>query len=261
MKTVFSLVCAIGIAVVTLFVNTTFASDDFPLRAKYPDAKPISTEDLAKAGDTAVVIDVRSTVEFDVAHVNGAKHVPLSKASFTADLEKVRDKNGAALMAFYCNGHKCAKSYKAYEQAAAAGFTNIVVYDGGIFDWITAHPEKATLMGKTPAPADKIIPESELAKRMLPFAEFKAKAGEANAMAIDIREPMQRKNIPDVANLRNIPLDQLLGLLKKKQFADKHLYILDAVGKQVEWLQYHLDDNGYSNYNFLAGGVGEIDAK
>lgn len=255
MKTGFSLVCAIGIALVTLCANVASASDDFPLRAKYPDAKPISTEELVAAVD-AVVVDVRSTFEYDVVHVNGAKHVPLSKASFVTDLEKVREKTGAAIMAFYCNGHKCAKSYDAYVKAAAAGFTNIAVYDSGIFDWMTAHPDKATLLGKTPAAADKIIPESELKKRMLPLDEFKAKAAEANAMAIDIRDPMQRKTIPEVANLRNIPLDQLLALLKKKQFADKNLYICDAVGKQVEWLQYHLEDNGYVNYNFLAGGVG-----
>lgn len=257
MKTVFSLVCGVGLAVATLLVGTALAADDFPLRAKYPDAKTISTDDLAKAGDAAIIVDVRSAVEYDVARINGAKHVPLSKASFATDLEKAREKTGAALMAFYCNGHKCAKSYDAYVKAAAAGFTNIAVYDGGIFDWITAHPDKATLMGQTPAPADKIIPESEFKKRMLPLDEFKTKAVEANAMAIDIREPMQRKVIPDIANLRNIPLDQLIGLIQKKQFADKNLYILDAVGKQVEWLQYHLEANGYANYTFLAGGVGE----
>lgn len=255
MRHKFYLGLAVFMVCTAMIVTKVAAEDDFPLRAKYPDAKPISTEELTKGYDSAVIVDVRSTVEFEVARINSAKHVPITKASFAADLEKVRGKAEAAPMSFYCNGHKCAKSYEAYAKAAEAGFTNIFVYDGGIFDWMKANPDKATLMGKTPAPADKIIPESELKKRMIPLDEFKTKAAEANAMAIDIREPMQRKVIPDVKNLRNIPLDQLIGQLQKKQFADKHLLILDAVGKQVEWLQYHLEENGYSNYNFLTKGV------
>ena len=236
-------------------VATVQAADEFPLRAKYPDMKTISTEDLLKGYDGTVIVDVRSTVEFNVARVNSAQHVPISKASFATDLEKVRGKADAKPMAFYCNGHKCPKSYEAYGNAAEAGFTNIFVYDSGIFDWITANPDKATLMGKSPAPADKIIPEAKLKERMIPMADFKAKAAEASAMVIDIREPIQRKVIPDIKGLRNMPMDQLLEQLKKKQFADKELLLLDAVGKQVEWLQYHLEENGYTKYHFLAGGV------
>lgn len=255
MKKNFFLGLAMVVACTAIFAAKAPAADDFPLRAKFPDMKTISTEDLAKGYDSTIIVDVRSTVEFDVARINSAKHVSISKASFVADLEKVRAKTDAKPMAFYCNGHKCAKSYEAYGKAAEAGFANLLVYDGGIFDWMTAHPDKATLMGVTPAPADKIIPEADLKKRMIPMADFKAKAAEANAMAIDIRDPAQRKVIPDVANLRSMPLDQLIEQLKKKQFADKNLLILDAVGKQIEWLQYHLEANGYVNYSFLANGV------
>lgn len=256
MRIKFYLGLAAFMVCVAMFGTKVSAADDFPLRAKYPDMKTISTEELTKGYDDTIVVDVRSGEEFEVCRVNSAKHVALSKASFIADLEKVRGKTDAKPMAFYCNGHKCEKSYQAYEKAAAAGFTGIFVYDGGIFDWMTANPDKATLMGKTPAPADKIIPESELKKRMISLDEFKAQAADTKAMVIDIREPLQRKVIPDVPNLRNIPMDQLIGQLKKKQFIDQHLLILDAVGKQVEWLQYHLVENGYTNYNFLANGVG-----
>jgi len=255
MRNKFYLGLAVFMACAAMFVTKVSAADDFPLRAKFPDMKTISTEDLTKGYDSTIIVDVRSAVEFDVARINSAKHVSISKASFAADLEKVRGKTDAKLIAFYCNGHKCAKSYEAYGKAAEAGFANIVVYDSGIFDWMKANPDKATLMGVTPAPADKIIPESELKKRMIPMAEFKTKAAEANAMVIDVREPAMRKVIPDVPNLRNMPLDQLIEQVKKKQFADKNLLILDAVGKQVEWLQYHLDANGYTNYSFLANGV------
>ena len=121
-----------------------------------------------------------------------------------------------------------------------------------------ANPDKATLMGQTPAPAENIIPKSELKKRMISFSDFKAKASDGNTMAIDIRDSFQRKVIPDVANLKHIPLDDLLGHLKKKEYQDKQLLILDAVGKQVRWLQYYLEDYGYTNYSFLEKGVGGI---
>ena len=248
----FPLICSVLFLVMS---SNLMASDDFPLRAKYPDVKPVSTEDMAKDFEKYLVIDVRSTMEFDVAHINGSKHVTLSKASFVKDLEKVRGKGDSQPMAFYCNGHTCAKSYKAYVKASEAGFTNIFAYDAGIFDWIMANPDKANLMGQTPASQDKIIPKSELKKKMLGIADFTAKAGEGNAMVVDIREPFQRKTIPEIPKLRNIPVDRLLGLLKKKQFSDKSLMILDAVGKQVRWLQYHLEENGYSNYYFLEKGV------
>ena len=143
------------------------ADDDFPLRAKYPEVKVISTEDMVARYDDTIIVDVRSTMEFDVAHVAKAAHVSVSKATFSSDLEKVRSKNGTTPVAFYCNGHTCAKSYKAAKKAQEAGFANVYAYDAGIFDWIMAQPEMATLMGKTPASKESIIPKSELKKRII----------------------------------------------------------------------------------------------
>jgi len=234
------------------------ADDDFPLRAKYPDVKVMSTDELATAYDATIVVDVRSQMEFDVAHVNKANHVPLSKDTFAADLEIIRGKSDAAAMAFYCNGHTCAKSYKAAKASQAAGFQNIYAYDSGIFDWINAQPDKATLMGKTPASKDQIISKKDLNSKMLSYDAFKTKASEPNAKVIDIRDQFQREKIPDIPGLRNIPLDQLTELLEKKQYIDKQLLILDAVGKQVRWLQYYLEEFGYTNYAFLKGGVKAI---
>lgn len=234
------------------------ASDEYPLRAKYPDVKVMTTQDLNAGFDAAIVVDVRSTMEFDVAHVNKAKHVPISKATFIKDLEKVREKKSATSIVFYCNGHTCAKSYKAAQQTAAAGFDNVYAYDSGIFDWIMAFPDKATFMGRTPAPKEKIIPKSELSKRMLSFAEFKKAAEAGDVVVIDIRDPFQRKKIPSINGLRNIPLDRLTKLLQQKEFSGKKLLLLDAVGKQVRWIQYYLVENGYTDYAFLEKGVAGI---
>lgn len=242
---------------ITLVANTS-ASDDFPLRAEYQDVEVMSTDELAANFDNTLIVDVRSGMEYDVAHINKAVNVSISKATFTKDLEAVRAKDDPTPLAFYCNGHTCSKSYKAAKKAAADGFNNVYAYDAGIFDWIISQPDKATLMGKTPASKDKIISKSELKKRMLAYTDFLAKAGSDNAVNIDIRDPFQRKDIPDVPKLRNIPLDRLTKLLQEKKFQGQQLLFLDAVGKQVRWLQYHLEENGYDNYYFLEKGVAGI---
>lgn len=158
-------------------------------------------------------------------------------------------------MAFYCNGHSCAKSYKAAQLALSLGFTNVYSYDGGIFDWIMAAPNKATLMGETPARADRIISNEEFARRLLDFETFASQGEEKNTVVIDIRDPFQRELKPNMPGIRNIPLDPLLDLVVSRIWTEKRLLFLDAVGKQVRWLQYFLESYGYFDYAFLKGGV------
>lgn len=251
----------ISLALLMVFscLAQAFAADDeFPLRKKYPEVKYITTEDLAAQYEDIIIVDVRSTMEFDVAHINKAEHVSISQATFTKDLELVRAMDGSTPMAFYCNGHTCAKSYQAAEAAQKAGFANVFAYDAGIFDWIMAQPDKATLIGKTPAAKEKIIPKSRLEEKTIPFDQLMARAAQPDTVNIDIRDPFQREVIPTIPMLRNIPLDRLIKLLEKGQFKEKQLLIIDAVGKQIGWLQYYLEEYGYTNYAFLAGGVRAI---
>ena len=250
------------VLVVLVFASSSLA-EDFPLRTKYPQLTPISTADLLAGYDSTIVVDVRSTMEFDVAHVSKAKHISVSKKSFLSDLEKVRAKGGSALIAFYCNGTTCAKSYKAADAATQAGFKNVRVYDAGIFSWITENPEKGTLLGKSPADPAKLISKADLKKRMLTYNDFKAKAEAGNVVVVDVRDPLQRAKATDLPQnkaiklkgVREIPMDRMVKLIEKKQFQDKTLLVLDAVGKQVRWLQYYLEDKGYTNYFFLEKGV------
>jgi rhodanese-related sulfurtransferase len=236
-------------------VLTAAAEEGFPLREKFPKVKYISTEALNRDYQNTIIVDVRSKIEYDVIHINKAVHVPITTTLFIKDLAKVRDKDGKAPMAFYCNGHTCAKSYEAAEQAMEAGFRDVYVYDAGIYDWVKAYPDKGTLMGKTPVPVNKLISHEMLAKKKINYDEFKKKTQNPGAMVIDIREPFQRDTIPQLPMLRNIPSDRFAELLKKGEFKDKELLILDAVGKQVEWIQYYLDMYGYKNYYFLDKGV------
>jgi rhodanese-related sulfurtransferase len=259
-KTFYQLTVVAG--VLLLMAGNVFSAE-FPLREKYPDVKPVTLESLNAAYDRTIIIDVRAAEEYDVIHINKAQHIPVTNKSFLTDLEKVRGKEDSVDIAFYCNGHTCAKSYKAAEMAMGEGFKNVYCFDAGIFEWATAHPEKTTLLGKSPVDTSKLISNDALNAKKIGWDEFKAKAAEPNSIVIDSRDPFQRAKDTDLDQnknvvlngIRNIPMDRLTGLLQKGELKDKQLLIFDAVGKQVQWLQYHLQEAGYNNYYFLDKGV------
>jgi rhodanese-related sulfurtransferase len=230
--------------------------ESYPLRARFPKVKYITIESLNRSFNNVIIVDVRSDLEYNVIHINGSRHVPIANANFSAEVKALRAGDPASPIAFYCNGHQCAKSYEAAELAMALGIGRVIAYDSGIHDWVQSFPDKTTLMGVTPAPKNKLIAKEKFQRRKIKFAEFVRKSKEENAVVIDIREPFQRKEIPDFPNLRNIPVDRLVKVLEgNAEFKDKTLLITDAVGKQVEWLQYYLEKYGYTNFYFLENGV------
>lgn len=232
------------------------AGGEYPLRSKFPKVKYMTTEALNNSYRNVIIVDVRSQLEFDVIHINSARHIPVTTASFVDEVKALRARNPSSPIVFYCNGHECAKSYEAAELAISKGISDVAAYDSGIYDWVQIHPEKTTLMGKTPAPPQQLISKEKFKKHTLKFAEFMSKTNDPNVLLIDIREPFQRKEIPLFPNLRNIPTDRLVKLLEgSAEFKGQTLLITDAVGKQVEWLQYYLEKYGYTNYYFLEKGV------
>lgn len=250
--------CIVLCLLVFFFAAAAWAAE-FPLREKpeFKELTPVTTADLyawGKAGQS-VVVDVRSIEEYEVIHVNGSKHIPISQKDFLAQLEKARGKSDGKKLAFYCNGVTCAKSYEACRAAKDAGFINVFVYDAGIPEWAAEHAEDTTLLGKTPADPSKLITKAQLKDHTVDFAAFKAKAA-SGAEVIDIRDPMQRKDqLPGVAGVKSIPFERMVPLLRKGAFKGKTLLIFDAVGKQIQWLQYYLEDSGQKDYLFLEGGV------
>ena len=226
----------------------------FPYREKYSDVEILSTEQLRKSYQNVIIVDVRSRFEFDVVHINKAVNIPLASAKFTTLLENLRGKNESIPLVFYCNGHTCTKSYKAAQEAIAAGFERVFAYDSGIFDWLRANRDYTTLLNASPAPLDKLVSNHYFQSRLLDFDKFKKKAVEKNAVVIDIRDELQRATNLALST-KELPLDQLLIKLNSGQYKDKQLLIFDAVGKQVRWLQYVLKDNGYENYYFLRDGI------
>ncbi len=234
-------------------------SDEYPNRALYPDVRIITTDELRKRLDTSIIVDVRSRYEFDTLHIKGARNVPLHSPRFVEQIRQLSAEHPDKRIVFYCNGKTCRKSYKAARRAQKYDVKNVFAYDAGIFDWARAHPEQAVLLGKSPVPADRLISRETFKAHLLEPEAFLEKAHQPGAIVIDIRDIRQREGIsllPPGQEQRE-PLDNE-ALRKHVELARKEgrpLLIYDAVGKQVRWLQYFLEQEGVKDYWFMRGGI------
>lgn len=256
-----TMLCLVGVAMALVVSSplSVFAAD-FPGRAKYPSVKTISTDELsaaAKAG-SAVLVDVRSPVEYDVIHPVNALHISVSDAKFESAIKDLAAKNASKTIAVYCNGVTCYKAYEAAERATAAGVASVVAYDAGVPDWAAKFPDKTLLLGKRMSESKKaMISEAAHTERVMSFDAFKKAAAADNAMVIDVRDNVQKSGaLPGLEKAISIPLDKFIpNFVKTKANQDKRLLIFDQVGKQVVWLEYYLIENGYKDYTFLKGGA------
>jgi len=109
-----------------------------------PKTPEISTDELRHvlANKSAIVFDVRPSLEFSISHIPGAVNVAqkpgTSKALYVSDVAEVGrilsgDKSKAIVL--YCNGPFCGKSKRASEGLLAAGFTNVKRYQLGMPVW------------------------------------------------------------------------------------------------------------------------------
>ena len=244
------------ITLISLLLPVWAQSSEYPGRTTYPKVEVYETSQLNTSFNDVIVVDVRSSFEFNTLHINNAINIPLNSRKFVKRVKQLQ--SGGKQIIFYCNGHSCYKSYKAATKARKARIPNVFAYDSGIFDWANAHPEKATLLGKTPVNTNRLLGKQDLKKYMLDPVDFSAKIDD-QSIILDIRDSVQRgllelfpyrqKNIP-MENLKE--LNDFLNAVKK---SGKTLLVYDEAGKQVRWLQYYLENKGISEYFFMAGGV------
>lgn len=249
-----------------LLLSSSVQAEQFPLREKFPDVATISTAELHQRYSEFTIIDTRSRFEYDTVHINKAARVPISSKNFIKLLSKEAPDKSTQI-AFYCNGEACSKSYRAALMATKAGYTQVSTYDAGIFEWTKKNPTQATLLGNSPADPRELISREKLNQHMVDLDTFKQRATHPNTIVIDIRDAAQRINRDDSKNeLPGMPplerknnlklgMDLAKRKLNQRKFRNKQLLIFDATGKQVRWLQYSLEKNGYSNYAFLKGGI------
>lgn len=104
-------------------------------KAKDP-FKTVSSEELKSLIDQKaaglVVIDARSSEEYQEVHIQNAVSIPLSKLEKDpALLTAPKD----ARLVFYCNGIKCGKSGKSAKIAVENGYRDVSVYAEGMPVW------------------------------------------------------------------------------------------------------------------------------
>lgn len=245
----------------TCFVSLSIAQEDpFPGRKLYDKVATIETDELYNNRDKYTVVDVRSTYEFETLHVKDARHIALNDEEFVEKARALTQETGKPLV-FYCNGKTCYKSYNASAKAYDGGLTNNKAYDAGIFDWATAHPDAAVLLGESPVDTTKLISSKDFKSRLLEPAEFGKRVNDGNHATLDIRNVHQRGSVSLYILDDSIPLDDTESLnvyLTKIKADGTPLLVYDMAGKQVRWFQYYLEKMGITDYHFLKGGVKNV---
>ncbi len=263
MQTSKCLVCVLVLSIIGCWALPALAGAEegvkFPLRAKYSELSPISTEDLIKVFSEAVIVDARNSAEYEVIHMTGAHNILVGKMK-KADLLKLRDLDSDRPLVFYCNGTTCSKSYKAGKKADIWGFKNVYVYDAGIFNWAETQPENTEFFGK-PMTHDSaqvdLITAMDFGTVCLEPAAFLAKAQEPGYQVFDLRDREERTEIPiKLPGIKKVTLDEFRSFLSKdKLIPQSKILVIDNVGKQVKWLQYYFNRFDRTDYYFLKGGV------
>lgn len=104
----------------------------------------VSTNELKRilTDRSAVVLDVRPHLEYDISHIPGALNVAakpgVSASMYVSDVAEIGRRvpgEKAAPIVLYCNGHNCGKSKRLAEELLAAGYSNVRRYQLGIPVW------------------------------------------------------------------------------------------------------------------------------
>lgn len=244
-----------------LFALTAIAhaNDEFPGRKLYLGTPYIELKDLHASLDSSVILDVRSSYEYQTLHIKDAINTPIKAKDFISRVKKLQQQNKGKTLVTYCNGKTCMKSYKAAAKCRRSGIENVKVFDAGILDWATAFPDKAVLLGKSPIDPSRIISKKEFKAHLLKHDEFIKKANGQNVMIIDIRDPTQRAGMSlFIGREKRVPLDKqedMRPFIEQAIKSKKTIFIYDEAGKQVRWLMYYLQDIGAKDFYFMDGGM------
>lgn len=237
------------------------ASDEgFPGREKYKSVPIYEISELKDALNKVVVVDARSSYEFETLRIKGAKNIPVASKSFEEDLAKLRASTQKPIV-FYCNGRSCFKSYLASKKAIDAGIENTFAFDAGIFEWAKAYPNQAVLLNQSPVKTTDLISSTLFKSRLLDADHFSDKATSLGqrTMVLDVRDKYQRAGTGFFPGKeRWVSLDQkdrLIHFIQKAKKQNRTLYVYDEVGKQVRWLQYELEKAGLKDYYFMKKGA------
>ena len=121
---------------VVLWIIASFYSVVIAAEKSKDSYKVLTSEELKSLIDKKVqglvLIDARTSQEFQEVHLNDALSIPVTSLEKDASLLKFPKD---AKLVFYCNGVKCGKSGKAAKIAVDNGFKDVSVYADGMPVW------------------------------------------------------------------------------------------------------------------------------
>jgi rhodanese-related sulfurtransferase len=233
-------------------------SDEFPVRKLYPAVPYIELDTLYAERNKVVIVDVRSSYEYETLRIKGALNIPLASKNYIADMQKLRKDNPKSKIVVYCNGKTCKKSYKAVQKCRDNDVSDIVAYDAGIMDWAKKYPKDSVLLGRSPINPDHLISKDVFKKKLIDPVKFEEMTGSSNVIVLDVRDSFQREALslfPGVDNRAFLDDRKAIeAFIEKAKREKKTLLIYDAAGKQVRWLMYSIESLGLKDYYFMKGG-------
>ena len=251
------LLVAISLVIATASVQAK-VSDEFPVRKLYPAVPYIELDTLYKERSSVIIVDVRSSYEYETLRIKGALNISLSSPNYIADMKKLRADNPKTKIVVYCNGKTCKKSYKAVQKCRNNSIPNVVAYDAGIMDWANKYPKESVLLGRSPINPESLIPKSVFKKKLMDPLKFEEMVARNDVIVVDVRDSFQREALSLFPGIDNRAfLDDrkaITAVVSRAKKEKKTLLIYDATGKQVRWLMYLIEDLGMKNYWFMKGG-------
>lgn len=149
-------------------MTTTTPTGVDPSRAPTPDAEAVrhfaaklryetDPSDVAAAraaGETLIVLDVRSRAAWDQGHVPGAQHLPTGE--IPSRLHELPAPHEDPQLVVYCWGPGCNGSTRAALALAQAGYRDVREMIGGFEYWAREGLAIATATGRRRRPVDEL---------------------------------------------------------------------------------------------------------
>lgn len=113
--------------------NVIYGQNTIPEVLKKYNSESVAyiTVNEAFKSPSALFLDARETIEFNISHIQGAIHIGYNKFNPNTLLKTVKDKN--VFIIVYCSIG--VRSEKIGEKLLKLGYTNVYNLYGGIFEW------------------------------------------------------------------------------------------------------------------------------
>jgi len=205
--------------------------------AKYQETDTKGVKAMMDAGGV-LVVNPLTPIEHAAEHIAGSVNIPIERLKQGLPADKSKP------IIFYCLGEKCVYSWRAAEDAADLGYTNLYAYRGGIPAWKAAgYPTAST--EKLPDVEIPVISTEQLAAKLksddMVLVDLNADE-DANKFWID---SPKRVHIP------LLDFDQKYKSLPK----GKELVLMCLKGQRGPTAARFLAAKGYKDVKVVDGGM------